>query len=65
MSASTEKKVRQAAREAGTDKKTLAAQEEAKKWWREPMTTAVDQAWRTSGLDQGRLEVRRKASPKN
>ena len=31
MSASTEKKVRQAAREAGTDKKTLAAQEEAKK----------------------------------
>ena len=31
MSASTEKKVRQAAREAGTDKKTIAAQEEAKK----------------------------------
>ena len=31
MSASTEKKNRQAAREAGTDKKTLAAQEEAKK----------------------------------
>ena len=31
MSASTEKKVRQAAREAGTDKKSLAAQEEAKK----------------------------------
>ena len=31
MSASTEKKIRQAAREAGTDKKTLAAQEEAKK----------------------------------
>lgn len=31
MSASTEKKLRQAAREAGTDKKTLAAQEEAKK----------------------------------
>ncbi len=31
MSASTEKKNRQAAREAGTDKKTLAAQAEAKK----------------------------------
>ena len=31
MSASTEKKNRQAAREAGTDKKMLAAQEEAKK----------------------------------
>ena len=31
MSASTEKKVRQAAREAGTDKKSIAAQEEAKK----------------------------------
>ncbi len=31
MSASTEKKNRQAAREAGTDKKLLAAQEEAKK----------------------------------
>ncbi len=31
MSASTEKKNRQAAREAGTDKKILAAQEEAKK----------------------------------
>jgi hypothetical protein len=31
MSASTEKKNRQAAREAGTDKRTLAAQEEAKK----------------------------------
>ena len=31
MSASTEKKNRQAAREAGTDKKTIAAQEEAKK----------------------------------
>ena len=31
MSASTEKKNRQAARAAGTDKKTLAAQEEAKK----------------------------------
>ena len=31
MSASTEKKRRQAAREAGTDKKTLAAREEAKK----------------------------------
>ena len=31
MSASTEKKVRQAAREAGTDKKTIAAQEEARK----------------------------------
>ena len=31
MSASTEKKNRQAAREAGTDKKTLAAQEEARK----------------------------------
>ncbi len=31
MSASTEKKIRQAAREAGTDRKTLAAQEEAKK----------------------------------
>ena len=31
MSASTEKKQRQAAREAGTDKKTLAAQEAAKK----------------------------------
>ena len=31
MSASTEKKNRQAAREAGIDKKTLAAQEEAKK----------------------------------
>ena len=31
MSASTEKKNRIAAREAGTDKKTLAAQEEAKK----------------------------------
>lgn len=31
MSASTEKKLRQAAREAGTDKKTLAAQEAAKK----------------------------------
>lgn len=31
MSASTEKKLRQAAREAGTDKKILAAQEEAKK----------------------------------
>ncbi len=31
MSASTEKKNRQAAREAGTDRKTLAAQEEAKK----------------------------------
>ncbi len=30
MSASTEKKIRQAAREAGTDKKTLAAAEEAK-----------------------------------
>ena len=31
MSASTEKKIRQAARVAGTDKKMLAAQEEAKK----------------------------------
>ena len=31
MSASTEKKQRQAAREAGTDKKTLAEQEAAKK----------------------------------
>lgn len=31
MSASSEKKLRQAAREAGTDKKILAAQEEAKK----------------------------------
>jgi parvulin-like peptidyl-prolyl isomerase len=31
MSASTEKKIRQAAREAGTDKKMLAAQEEARK----------------------------------
>ena len=31
MSASTEKKNRQAAREAGTDKKTLAQQEEARK----------------------------------
>ena len=31
MSASTEKKVRQAAREAGTDKKTIAAQEEEAK----------------------------------
>lgn len=31
MSASTERKLRQAAREAGTDKKTLAAQAEAKK----------------------------------
>ena len=31
MSASTERKNRIAAREAGTDKKTLAAQEEAKK----------------------------------
>ena len=31
MSASTEKKLRQAAREAGTDKKMLAAQEEARK----------------------------------
>ena len=31
MSASTEKKNRIAAREAGTDKKTIAAQEEAKK----------------------------------
>ncbi len=31
MSASTERKLRQAAREAGTDKKTLAQQEEAKK----------------------------------
>ena len=31
MSASTEKKNRQAAREAGTDKKMLAAQEEASK----------------------------------
>ena len=31
MSASTEKKNRQAAREAGTDKKMLAAQEEARK----------------------------------
>ena len=31
MSASTERKNRIAAREAGTDKKTIAAQEEAKK----------------------------------
>ena len=30
MSASTEKKLRQAAREAGTDKKTLALEKEAK-----------------------------------
>lgn len=42
MSASTEKKQRQAAREAGTDKKLLAAQEEAKKKLRSRrITTAV------------------------
>ena len=38
MSASTEKKLRQAAREAGTDKKTLALEKEAK-----------DTGWRLCG----------------
>lgn len=41
MSASTEKKQRQAAREAGTDRKTLAAQEEAKKRARSRRITVI------------------------
>ena len=41
MSASTEKKQRQAAREAGTDRKVLAAQEEAKKKARSRRTTTI------------------------
>ena len=50
MSASTERKNRIAAREAGTDKKTLAAQEEEKK-------KAREEKERLAAEKKGRLEA--------